>query len=200
MRAAGEAVSASSLTALRRFINANTETLDQLRPYVRENVAELAAAFGVAPEALLTALDAQADDAALAALLRKRIQQTLAGARASKKEARALAAQAAADAISASVTWDGDRASLDIETLLATALTKRGDLIVFACDAATVEIPQAKLLDIAKLKLGGLSGFVDAEGLHVRWSRGGLNLRSHPDPSAERIVLSLSRTTAATAA
>ena len=31
-RAAREAVSASSLTALRRFINANTETLDQLRP------------------------------------------------------------------------------------------------------------------------------------------------------------------------
>jgi len=45
-----------------------------------------------------------------------------------------------------------------------------------------------------------MTGFVDAQGLHVRWPAGGLNLRSQPDPSAERVVLSLSRNRIASAA
>ena len=190
----------SALSALRRFINATTETPEEIRLYVRENIADLARDFGVTPEAILARVDGVTDDVALAAPLLKNIRNAEANKRAVKRDARATAAQAAADALAAAVAWDGDRASLDIQALLSTALTKRGDLLVFTCDDLTVEIPQAKLLDLAKLHLRGMTGFVDAQGLHVRWPAGGLNLRSQPDPSAERVVLSVSRNRVASAA
>ena len=54
----------SALTALRRFINASTETPGEIRLYVRENVTELATAFGVEGDAILARIDAVSDDAA----------------------------------------------------------------------------------------------------------------------------------------
>ena len=190
----------SALTALCRFINASTETPGEIRLYVRENVTELATAFGVTPEPILARVDGTTDDAALAALLLKNIRNAEASKRADKRDTRARAAQAAADAVAASVTWDGDSASVNIQALLASSLTKRGDLLVFTCDDSTAAIPQASLLDVARLRRRDLSGFVDAQGLHIRWPTGGLNLRSQPDPHAERVDVSLSRTLAASAA
>jgi hypothetical protein len=190
----------SALSALRRFINASTETPGEIRLYVRENVTELATAFGVEGDAILARIDAVSDDAALAIGLLKLVKTEEASNRAVKRDARAMAAQAAADALAATVTWDGDRASVNIQAVLSQALTKRGDLLVFTCDDVMVEIPQARLLDLARLRRHDLSGFVDAGGLHVRWPSGGLNLRSQPDPHADRIVLRLSRVAAANAA
>jgi hypothetical protein len=190
----------SALSALRRFINASTETPSEIRLYVRENVMELATAFGVTPETILGRIDGVSDDTALAPLLLKNIRNAEATKRAVKRDARATAAQAAADALAATVTWDGDRASLDIQAVLSQSLTKRSDLLVFACGDFTVAIPQALLLDLARLRRRDLSGFVDAQGLHIRWKTGGLNLRSQVDPSADRIVLSLSRNLVASAA
>ena len=190
----------SALTGLRRFINATTETPEEIRLYVRENVAELASAFGDTAETILARVDGTTDDAALAALLLKNIRNAEANKRAIKRDARATAAQAAADALAAAVTWDGDRARVNIQALLASSLTKRGDLLVFTCDDFTAAIPQASLLDLVRLRRRDLSGFVDAQGLHIRWKTGGLNLRSQVDPSADRIVLSLSRNLVASAA
>jgi hypothetical protein len=190
----------SALIALRRFIAVNTETPGEIRPYIRENVAVLASAFGITAETILVRVDGVTDDVALPALLLKNIRNAEVAKRAVKSGARARAAQAGAGAIAGAVTWDGDRASLDIQAVLSQSLTKRGDLLVFACEDFTVEVPQARLLDLARLRRRDLSGFVDARGLHIRWPTGGLNLRSQPDPHAERIVLSFSRTTVASAA
>ena len=190
----------SALTALRRFIHANTETPEEICLYVREQVTELATAFGVTAETILARVDGTTDDAALAALLLKNIRNAEASKRALKRDARARDAQAAAEALAVSTTWDGDRASVNIQALLASSLTKRGDLLVFAWEDFTVAIPQASLLDLARLRRRDLSGFVDAQGLHIRWKTGGLNLRSQVDPSADRIVLSLSRKLVASAA
>ena len=190
----------SALTALRRFINASTETPGEIRLYVRENVTELATAFGVEGDAILARIDAVSDDAALAIGLLKLVKTEEASNRAVKRDARAMAAQAAADALAATVTWDGDRARVNIQALLASSITKRGDLLVFTCDDFTAAIPQASLLGLVRLRRRDLSGFVDAQGLHIRWKTGGLNLRSQVDPSADRIVLSLSRKLVASAA
>jgi len=190
----------SALSALRRFINASTETPGEIRLYVRENVTELATAFGVEGDAILARIDGVSDDAALAIALLKLVKTEEASNRAVKRDARAMAAQAAADALAATVTWDGDRARVNIQALLASSITKRGDLLVFTCDDFTAAIQQASLLDLVRLRRRDLSGFVDAEGLHIRWMTGGLNLRSQVDPSADRIVLSLSRNLVASAA
>ena len=190
----------SAISALRRFVNASTETPSEIRLYVRENVMELATAFGVTPETILGRIDGVSDDTALAPLLLKNIRNAEATKRAAKRDARATAAQAAADAVAVRTTWDGDRASLNIQALLASSLTKRGDLLVFTCDDFTAAISQASLLDFVRLRRRDLGGFVDAQGLHIRWKTGGLNLRSQVDPSADRIVLSLSRNLVASAA
>jgi len=51
------------------------------------------------------------------------------------------------------------------------------------------EVP---LLDLAKIHRvrDDLSGFVDADGLHLRWGKGGgLNLRPQQDADASKIIL-----------
>jgi hypothetical protein len=73
-------------------------------------------------------------------------------------------------------------------------------MIVFVSDEFTVAIPQAILLDLARLRRRDVTGFVDVTGLHVRWRTGGLNLRPKTDPQADRVVLSLSRNAGAVAA
>jgi hypothetical protein len=120
--------------------------------------------------------------------------------RASKKLGRARAAQAAAETLASRATWEGDRARIDIVSLLASALTKRQDLLVFTTDDFTVAVYQATLFDLARLRRRDLTGFVDSNGLHIRWKTGGMNLRPKTDPQAGRIVLSVSPKTAAVAA
>ena len=194
--------SLSARTALRRFIQVNTETPDEVRGYVRENVVELARDFGVTEDTITTAIAGVSDDAALAVRLLGTLRSAEATLRANKRKGRAAAAQVAANALASTTTFEDGRAQLDILPLLATVLTKRADLLVFTCDDFTVDVHQGPLFDIARLKRRDLTAFVDAEGLHLRWrgGRGGLNLRSHADPHADRIVLNLSRTTVASAA
>ena len=58
----------------------------------------------------------------------------------------------------------------------------------------------APLFDLAKLKKRDLTAFVDADGLHIRWSSGGINLFPQVDGDADRIVMSLPAKVAAAAA
>ena len=120
------------------------------------------------------------------------VKKAEAGQRDVKKEGRARAAQAAADALASRATWDGERVQLDMPAIVSSVLTKRDDLIVFASDGFTTSVYQAMLFDLARLKRRDLSGFVDSKGLHIRWRTGGLNLRSQVDPHADRVVMNLS--------
>jgi len=182
-----------ALNHLRRFILAksNADEQHEIREYVRENLAELARDFCVTTGTVETALDCVPDDSSLACKLLETIRRSEALQREHRKEARAKAAQASADALASMAQWEGDKLHVDMVSLLSSTLTKRNDLLVFTSDTFTVGVYMAPLFDLAKLKRRDLTAFVDAEGFHIRWSSGGLNLRSQTDADADRIVMSL---------
>ena len=66
-------------------------------------------------------------------------------------------------------------------------------MLLFISDHFTVGVSMALLLDLAKTARmrPDLTGFVDAEGLHLRWETGGLDLRSQSDPKAVAIAVHL---------
>ncbi len=191
-----------ALNQLRRFILAksNADEVHEIREYVRGNLAELAHDFCVTTGTIESALECVKDDSSLACRMLETIRRSEAIQRAHRKEARAKAAQASADALASMARWENGKLHVDMVSLLASALTKRNDLLVFASDEFTVGVYMAPLFDLAKLKRRDLTAFVDAEGLHLRWSTGGLNLRSRKDDDADRIVMSLPTRTAALAA
>lgn len=184
-----------ALRDLRRFILAkcNCEEQHEIREYVNGNIYELARDFCVTTGTIVTALENVRDDAALAVKLLETIRRAEAMQREARKITRAKAAQATADALVSMAKWDNEKAYLDMVSLLASALTKRNDLMLFTSDSFTVGIYMAPLFDLAKLRKRDLTGFVDAEGLHLRWAggKGGLNLKPQVDADADRIILSL---------
>jgi hypothetical protein len=181
------------LRDLRRFIRAkcNCEEQGEIREYVQENIYELARDFCVTTGTIITALDNVKDDAALAARLLETIRRAESIQRDQRKRNRAKAAQASADALASMVRWQGDMAHLDMVSFLCSALTKRNDFLVFTCASFTTAVYMAPLFDIAKLRKRDLTGYVDAEGLHLRWKTGWLNLRPQVDVEADRIVVAL---------
>lgn len=190
-----------ALQRLRKFILAksNTEEQHEIRLYVRENIHDLADAFEIPAETLAASLDNVTDDSALACRLLEVIRRAEALQRDQRKEKRAIAAQASAEVLASMVRWEGERAHLDLACLLASALTRRHDLLVFTCDEFTTAVYQAPLFDVARLKRQDLSAYVDASGLHVVWRTGRINLRPQEDANAERIVMSLPPRVAAAA-
>lgn len=192
-----------ALRDLRRFILAkcNSEEQHEIREYVRENINDLARDFCVTTETIVTALENVQDEAALAVRLLETIRRAEALQRDTRKVARATAAQASADALASFAKWDGEKAQVDIGSLLSSVLTKRNDLLVFTSDSFTIAVYMSPLFDLAKLRKRDLTAFVDAEGLHVRWRTGGLNLFPRTDAKADRVVMSLQpRVRAASAA
>lgn len=191
-----------ALQHLRRFILAksNSEEQHEIREYVRENLEELARAFCVTTGTIETALDNVPDDSSLACKMLETIRRSEALQRDGRKQARATAAQASADALASMARWDGEKVRVDLLSLLSSALTKRNDLLVFTCDDFTIGVYQAALFDLAKLKKRDVTAFVDAQGVHIRWKTGGLNLRPQVDPHADRIVMSMPARVAAVAA
>jgi len=198
-RGADKMRSTSALTAMRRFIEASIETPAEVRLYIGEHLVELAHDLGVTTEVVNRTL-AVCDDAALAATMLDIVKKVQATQRTDRRQGRARAAQAAADTLASRATWEGERVEIDLPALLSTALTKRADLLVFTSEDFTVSVYQGPLLDLKKVKRGNLTAFLDSEGLHVRWKTGGLNFRSRLDPSADGIVINLSRTAGAVAA
>jgi hypothetical protein len=191
-----------ALNDLRRFIIAksNAEEQHEIREYVKENISELARDFCVTTGTIQSALDNVPDDSSLACRLLETIRRSEALHRDRRKEARSKAAQASADALASVARWEGDQAHVDIISVLSSALTKRNDLLVFACDDFSVGIYMAPLFDIAKLKKRDLTAFVDAKGLHIRWTTGAINLFPQVDAEADRVVMCLPHKVAAAAA
>jgi len=192
----------NALLALRRFIavNQGPENVAEIRSYIAEHIAEVAHDLGVTNEAITETLANVEDDAVLATKMLAIVKRAEARARDIKKDGRVNSAQIAANALASRATFDGERFQLDLPALLASVLTKRTDRIVFSSEEFAVAVYQAPLFDLAKLKLRDLTGFVDSKGLHVRWTTGGLNLRSQVDPRAGRVVMNLSRKPKAEAA
>ncbi len=170
-----------ALQDLRRFIAAknNEDERAEIRAYANDNADDLARAFAVTREKFLSAVAKVEDDEKLASLLLGSIKQAFSDGRAAKVDARNLAAQQSADVLGSAVRWEGNAASVDVVSLLASVLTRRGDVLVFACEAFRVAVYMDPLIALAKLERADLTGFVDAEGFHLRWNggKGGINLR-----------------------
>lgn len=182
-----------ALRNLRRFVLAkcNAEEQHEIREYVHENLHELARDFCVATSTIVTSLEHVTDDAALAVRLLETVRRAEAMQRDLRKNNRSKAAQASAEALASMAKWQDDKVHVDIVSLLSSALTQRNHLMVFVSDEFTVGVYQSPLFDLAKLRKRDLTAFVDAQGLHIRWTRGGLNLRPQTDNDVDRIVLSL---------
>ncbi len=191
-----------ALSNLRKFIIAksNAEEQAEIRLYVHENLHELARDFCVTTSTIVASLENVPDDAALAVRLLETIRRAEAMQRDLRKNNRAKAAQASADAMASMAKWQDGKAYVDLASLLSSALTQRNHLMVFTADDFTVGVYQSPLFDLAKLKKKNLTAFVDAQGLHIRWPSGGLNLRPQTDNDVDRIVMSLPVRGAAVAA
>ncbi len=185
----------TALKHLQNFIRAkNTDDeRGEIRAYVKEHAAELAEAFGVSLRSFVSGVDFVGDDAKLAERLVAEIKRSRETKRAAHRTARAGTAQASADVLGAASYWDRDRAVVDIVSLVASTLTSPRDLLVFEARRfdTPVAIPMAPLFDLARLERADFSAFVDAEGLHVRWATGGLNLLPVIDDHAERVIVHL---------
>lgn len=184
-----------TLRDLKRFaIAKNTDDeRHEVRAYVTESADELAEVFGVLPAAILKGAEADDDDAAFVCRLLKEIARVERADREHRGEDRSRTAQASADVLGSATVWNDDSACVDIVSLLAAVLTRRQDMLIFVADSFAVGVPMARLFDLRKLGRVDLTGWVDAKGLHVRWSSGGLNFCPAMDPRAARITVPLSR-------
>ena len=192
-----------ALDDLRRFVTAKDtdEERHEVRAYVREHTVDLAAAFGVSADTFTAGVANVDDDARLTRRLMVEIKRAQRERRDLRVSDRARAAQESADTLGSFALWTGDRAEVDVVSLLAACLTRRDDVLVFSCETFTVAVPMSRLFDLARLERIDLSGFVDAAGLHVRWGRSGaLNFRSTVVPGASLVVVNLAPQPAALAA
>jgi hypothetical protein len=195
-----------ALRDLRRFILCKSAegAHAEVRAYVTENLDTLARAFHVPVETLMNAVEGERDGGSVCTKLLETLRQSEAILRHDRRERRMRAAQASAEALASAVVWRGERAYVDMPSLLASALTRRDDMLAFAFDDdTTVAVYQSPLLDLAKIARvrDDLSGWVDRDGLHLRWGRaGGLNLRPQEDADARKVMLCLTAKAAARAA
>jgi hypothetical protein len=165
----------------------------EIRAYVSDNLNKLSLAFHVPPQTIVEAVESISDDQILATRLLETSIRAEAVLRKTRQESRARAAQQSADVLACATEWKGNRAHLDITSLMSSVLTRRNDFLLFIGDQFTVGIPMASLLDLAKIARvrADLTGFVEADGLHLRWKTGGLHLRSQIDPKAAKIMVHL---------
>lgn len=182
-----------ALNDLRRFINAknNDEERTEIRAYLLENAEELSEAFGVSLDAFRAAVAKVEDDVELSIRMLDGIRSASKDQRSQKYETLVKSAQQSAEILGAVSSWRGERAEIDVPSLLSCALTRRADMLVFVSDKFAVGIRMAPLFDLRKLGRLDLTGWVDAKGLHVRWSTGGLNFVPSLDPHASRIIVPL---------
>lgn len=182
-----------ALVDLRRFINTKNNDFEreEIRAYLLDNASELAIAFGVSLQAFQEAITRVDDDVELSIRVLDGIRRASKSERSHKYEQKVKSAQQSAEILGAVAFWRGNRAEVDVPSLLSCALTRRDDLLVFVSDTFAMGIRMAPLFDLKKLNRMDLTGWVDMRGLHVRWSSGGLNFVPAMDPHAQRIIVPL---------
>jgi len=202
------------IDALKRFVTAkederlsgNQLAVEEIRAYVSENLDDIAEAFGYPGQAQSFRENvSRLEDENVG----KRLLGQIKAHKAKLAEARVVDvganAQKAADAVGASATWAGDRATIDLGALLEGALSSRSEFIEFANPAGwTVKVPQEPLFRLKALRatVKNATAYVDKDGLHVRWIRnlaqelgwkpaGGLNLVAPPSAKGWTAVVNL---------
>jgi hypothetical protein len=189
------------LRDLRRFVLAKSAegSHAEVRSHIVENVHSLARAFRVSVDTLTNAVESEKDDGVLCSKLLETLRRSEAVLRDAHRSSRLHTAQASANVLASAVTWKDDKAYIDIPSVFASTLTRRDDLLVFTCEAFTVAVYQAPLLDLAKIARvrKDVSGWVDRDGLHLRWGHAGaINLRPQQDPEAAKVVVTLPKAAA----
>jgi hypothetical protein len=181
------------LRELRRFVEAKNIDGErhEIREYVLAHAETLAPAFGTSAEHIAETLEIIDDDATLAGRLLKDIKRRESEVREERRGTKYERAQAAAGVIASQARWEGNQLHFDLPALLATALTRRTDLLVFATERFDVAVHMKPLLALAQLKRKDLRGYVDSRGVHIRWGTGGLSFCPKDDCAAERIVVSV---------
>ena len=117
-----------------------------MRSFVTDNLDPLAQAFEVPAETIMGALESVPDDTALAERMLETILTAEKRLKLGKKEGRASSAQASANVLASTAIWEGDKAHLDMLSLLASVLTRRQDMLVFITEEFTVSVYMAPLL------------------------------------------------------
>jgi hypothetical protein len=171
-----------------------------VREYVMHHAADLSEAFGTTEENFCAAITSIKDDAQLVRRLATEVQRAHRERRGLRVQQRATAAQLSADVLAGAACWEGDRAYVDVLSLVSACLTREKDSLVFACNEFSISIPQERLFKLARLERYDLTGFIDREGLHVRWSTGGLNFRPRDEGKASKVVFNLPARSVAVAA
>ena len=183
----------SSLTELERLLRIVQPGARNLGRYLAEHGESLAPRLGVEVEELraIAALSDQAAALRVKALLDRRADAMAQIHEATVQEVVTEAVQR----LAATAVWSGPAASIDVGLLLGALLAD--PIREYIClKSSTFEVPllRSKLVAAAKVLLHhyDLAGWVDSEGLHLRWrgGRGGLNL--HPQtvrPGEARHVL-----------
>jgi hypothetical protein len=184
-----------TLRDLRKFIliKCSEGAHSDVRSFIIDNLDSLALAFKVSAETIMTAVVNVPDDTVLASRMVETVQAAERKLKTEKRRGRAQAAQESANILASAVEWFGDRAYLDLPSIFASVLTRRDDLLSFTCDTFSVSVYMGPLLDLSRIARTrvDLTGYVDAEGLHLRWVSGGLNLRPQEDRDAQHIVMAL---------
>jgi len=168
----------------------NEDERCEVRSHVLDHLDDYAPAFGVSIDTLRDALTSVDDDRALVKRLKSTIDSHKSKAREKKLTTKSSTAQASADALASVAYWEGEQLHFDLLSLLASALTKPGDLMVFDLgDEREVCIPMRLLIDLDRLERSDLTAYVTREALVVRWGANGrMRLISKPEPSASRII------------
>jgi hypothetical protein len=184
-----------NLTELRRFarIKIAEGNQSEVRAYLIENLDAVAKLFAVRPDVIASALEKEADDVSMAEKLLGSIVDAEDRKREKRTDTRAREATAFAEALAGSVRWQDDRAHFDALMLLDSAPLGRKAFLVLECPAFTVGVAMSVLLDLAKIDRvrADLTGWVDADGLHLRWKSGGLKLRSRMQADAPTALVRL---------
>lgn len=162
------------LDHLRRYIESDHDDPSDVRKYALEHRVEFAGAFGVDVDKYVKEIDGVGDEPELARRLLLTAKNRQAKVRAERAAERSVESQLAADALTASSHWKGGHAILDLPAVVRLS-TRGHDLLVFRGEGVEIAVYARPLIEISKIKRG-LTGWVDADGLHVRWATGGLNL------------------------
>ena len=162
----------------------------ELGPWIAEHAATLASDLGTDASDLLAC--AEMTDGVIIKRIKARIAARKDIARDAKAASGAALASSAAAKLGASATWtDAGRAVIDAALLLGDVLAdKRAKWVGFTDPSACEPVGyiERDLLTHAAVALRGrpvVTAYVDANGLHIRFGRGGYNLRARFVPPHE---------------
>lgn len=165
---------------------------EAIRAAALERAGETARALGMAEDTFRQWVEDLPGDEVGSRLLLD-IAEAYSRTRATRRSLRLARAQASADVLGQAARWEGDRCLVDVVSLLASALTRPADVLVFECTPwpSPVALGMDVLFEIARLERADFWAWVDPQGLHIRWATGGLNLHPSSRPNRDTVTVHL---------